>query len=88
MLVQIYRVKSSDFRTFYILLREDDHNLTMSMSTVTQVVSGLINEPAYSSNTNVMLFLEDDLEVMLLNTVPHDEVFPYINLHATLVGGN
>ncbi len=88
MLVQVYRVKSSDFRTYYILLREDDHNLTLTMSTIVQVKSGLINEPSYSSNTNVILFLEDDLEVLLLDTVPHEEVFPYINLHTMLVGAN
>ncbi len=85
MLTQVYQVSSSFAGSFFVLLREDDCNITMSMTTVRLLMDGKFM-PVYSNASSSQLFLPDDEDITLIDTVPEEQAFDFLKLYMTLLG--
>ena len=86
MLAQVYRIDSAWSGIFYILLREDDQSLTMSLNTVNRVKNGTKEVPNYIDVDAHTLFLDDDKEISLLDTLPVDDALGFIKMYTMITG--
>ncbi len=86
MLVHVYRVESASVGIFYILLREDDYSITMSLDSVQLIREHHKAQPTFCNTVSDNVFAENDKEIQLLDTMPEEEVFPYLKVYTTLIG--
>ncbi len=86
MLAHVYRIKSCWSGIFYVMVREDDLSLTMSLNTLNRVRNGTREAPKYIDVECHTLFLDDDREIVLLDTIPVDDVFGFIQIYTMLTG--
>ncbi len=86
MLVQLYRIVTVSSTIYYILLREDDYNITLSLRTVNRIRSGISHRPNFTDAVSHTLFMFSDTEITPLGTVPEEEAFGFLDFYATLMG--
>ncbi len=87
MLVQVYRVKSTYDSMFYVLIREDDCFVTVGTIVIEQIKNGE-RHLAYSDKPDNVteLFLPNDKEIELVDTLEEEEVESFLVLYTTLNG--
>ena len=86
MLVHVYRVIAEQDRVFYVMLREDDYSITLSLRTVNRIRNDETELPVFTDVAVYALFLDEDDEIKLVDTVPQEEVSGFLKMYAMMIG--
>ena len=84
MLCHVYRTVSSLGGAYYVLLREDDHHVTVNARVVPTLADNF--EFNFSGDMKQKLFFDVDESITLVDTVEVKDVLDYIKFHTAVSG--